>query len=50
MSDENISIDDPPIMIDRGLSLDRRNGEPVLALAPPGFGNESFGDGLFGWS
>jgi hypothetical protein len=49
MSDENISLNDPPILIARGLALDRRNGERVLALGPPGFGNESFGDGLFGW-
>lgn len=47
---EEIDIDDPPIMVDRGLALDRRTGETVYALTPTGFGEGEFGDGIFGWT
>ena len=47
---EEIDIDDPPIMIDRGLSLNRFTGETVYALPPTGFGEGEFGDAIFGWT
>ncbi len=46
---EEIDVDDPPILVDRGLALDRYLGDTVYALTPPGFGNAEFGEGIFGW-
>ena len=47
---EEIDIDNPPIMIDRGLTLSRYTGETVYAPIPEGFGEGDFGDGIFGWT
>ena len=38
------------IWIDRGRMLNRYSGEIELLTDPIGFGDGSFGEGLFGWS
>lgn len=50
MADEQIDIDNPPAMIDRGLALNRYTGETVYAPVAVGFGDGEFGEGVFGWT
>jgi len=38
------------VWIDRGRMYNRYSGEIELLTDPIGFGEGSFGDGLFGWS
>ena len=47
---EEIDINNPPIMVDRGLSLDRYSGDEVMVLGSEGFANLEFGEGIFGWT
>ena len=47
---EEIDVEQPPVMIDRGLSLDRYSGDTVFATSPEGFGIGEFGEAVFGWT
>ena len=49
MSDP-VDFENPEILIDRGLSLDRFSGDEVMVLGSEGFANLEFGNGIFGWT
>lgn len=38
------------VWVSRGRYLNRYTGEVEFLSDPPGFGEGSFGDGIFGWS
>ena len=50
LADVNVISSNDRVWIPRGRYLNRYTGEVEFLTDPPGFGEGSFGSGIFGWS